>query len=57
MKSIEFTDKEITYLLVALRKYEEQLLASDGEEMEDAAVDLVFAQSLSKKLRLAKSAS
>ena len=49
MKSIEFTDKEITYLLVALRKYEERLLASDGEEMEDAAVDLVFAQSLSKR--------
>jgi hypothetical protein len=57
MKSIELTDKEISYLLVALGKYEEQLLASDGEEMEDAAVDLVFAQSLSKKLRLAKSAS
>jgi len=56
MKSIDLTEKEITYLLIALRKYEEKLLSSDEEEMEDTTTDLIFIQSLAAKLRAAKAA-
>lgn len=54
MKSIEVTEKELTYLLISLRKYEEKLLASDEEEMEDTLTDLLFVQSLIAKLKQAK---
>lgn len=55
MKSIDFTQKEITYLLISLRKYEEKLISDESEEMEDAATDLLFVQSLIAKLKAAKS--
>lgn len=54
MKSLDFTDKEITYLLISLRKYEERLLAEESEDMEDATTDLLFIQSLIAKLKAAK---
>ena len=54
MKNVEFSDKEITYLLVALRKYEEQLLEEESEDMEDSATDLIFVQSLATKLKAIK---
>ena len=54
MKSLDFTDKEITYLLISLRKYEERLLADESEDMEDATTDLLFIQSLIAKLKAAK---
>jgi hypothetical protein len=54
MKNIEVTAKEITYLLISLRKYEESLLNSDTEEMEDATTDLLFIQSLITKLKAVK---
>lgn len=56
MKNVEFSDKEITYLLIALRKYEAQLLADESEEMEDAATDLIFVQALTARLRTVKAA-
>jgi hypothetical protein len=54
MKNIEVTEKEITYLLISLRKYEESLLNSATEEMEDATTDLLFIQSLITKLKAVK---
>lgn len=55
MKNLEFTEKEITYLLISLRKYEEKLIMDESEDMEDAATDLLFVQSLITKLKAAKS--
>jgi hypothetical protein len=50
MKTLDFTDKELTYLLLALKRYEEELLSRDEEDMEDTATDLLFIQSLRKKV-------
>ena len=55
MKSMEFTDKELAYLLLSLRKYEEKLLADEAEDMEDTVTDLLSVQSLISKLNAAKS--
>jgi len=55
MKSLDFTDKELTYLLISLRKYEEKLLTDESEDMEDTTTDLLFIQSLISKLKAAKS--
>lgn len=54
MTKLEFTDREMTYLLVALRKYEESLLASEDEEAGDSVPDLLIVQALRKKLKAAK---
>lgn len=54
MINVEFSAKELTYLLPSLRKYEQALLEQEGEDMEGAATDLVFVQSLSSKLKAAK---
>jgi len=54
MKAIELSEKEITYALIALRRYEQALLAEDGEDMEDTATDLIFVQSLIQRLSAAK---
>lgn len=54
MINVEFSAKELTYLLLSLRKYEQALLEQEGEDMEDAATDLIFVQSLSSKLKAAK---
>lgn len=50
MKAIQLNEKEITYALIALRRYEQALLAEDGVEMGDAVSDLLFVQSLIKRL-------
>jgi hypothetical protein len=57
MKAVEFTDREIAYLLLSLKRYEAHLLASEGEDMEDATNDLLFVQALAKKLRSVQSAA
>lgn|GEM_PF-1176245 len=57
MSTIEFTDQELTYLLLSLKKYEAQLLSADEVDMEDAATDLLFVQSLQKKIRAVKDAT
>jgi hypothetical protein len=54
MTGLELTEKEITYLLIALRRYEKELITEGDEDMEDAATDLIFVQSLISKLRLVK---
>jgi hypothetical protein len=51
MNTFNFTDKEVNYLLLSLKRYEKQLLASEDEEMEDTATDLLFVQHLQKKLK------
>lgn len=55
MKSLDLTDKEITYLLVSLRRYEENLLTIESEDLEDTSTDLLFVQSLIGKLKASKS--
>lgn len=50
MPLIQLNEREITHALVALRKYEQALLAKDGADMEDALNDLIVVQSLIKKL-------
>ena len=54
MFKLEFNDREMAYLLVALRKYEEALLASDEEEAGDAVTDLLVIQALRRKIKEAK---
>ncbi|GLQ91531.1 hypothetical protein [Dyella acidisoli] len=56
MINVELSARELTYLLLSLRKYEQGLMAQEEEEMEDTATDLIFIQSLSKKLVAAKEA-
>ncbi|WP_188792318.1 hypothetical protein [Dyella nitratireducens] len=46
--------KELTYLLLSLRKYEQALLEQESEHMEDAATDLIFVRSPLSKLKAAK---
>lgn len=54
MTELEFTDREMTYLLVALRKYEESLLALEDVEAGDSVSDLLIVQALRKKIKAAK---
>ena len=50
----QLSDKEITYTLIALRRYEKALQEEEGEDMEDAATDLIIVQGLISKLSAAK---
>lgn len=54
MSTLEFTDRELTYLLLSLKKYEAQLLLSEEEDMGDSVTDLLFVQALMKRLRQAQ---
>ncbi|CAM0999582.1 MULTISPECIES: hypothetical protein [Rhodanobacter] len=54
MSALEFTDRELTYLLLSLKKYEAQLLLSEDEDMGDSVTDLLFVQALMKRLRQAQ---
>jgi hypothetical protein len=54
MKAIEFTDKELAYLMLSLRRYEAQLMAADEDDMPDAINDLLFVQGLQKKVKQAQ---
>lgn len=56
MINVELSGKELIYLLLSLQKYEQALLEQEGEDMENAAADLIFVQSLSLKLKAAKEA-
>lgn len=49
--TLNLTDTEVAYLLISLKRYEAQLLASEDEEMEDGVTDLLFVQALQKKLK------
>lgn len=51
MITVEFSGKEMAYLLLSLKRYEAALLAPEQESIEDAVTDLAFIQSLSKKLK------
>ena len=51
MINIEFSPKELAYLLLSLQKYELALLEQEGEDMENVATDLMFVQSLSLKFQ------
>ena len=54
MTKLELNDRETTYLLVALRKYEESLLVTEDEEAGDSITDLLVVQALRKKVNEAK---
>lgn len=54
MINIGFGKKELTYLLLALRSYEEKLLDETGEFMEDAGNDLIFIQAMIRRVSEAK---
>jgi hypothetical protein len=49
--TLNLTDTEVAYLLISLKRYEAQLLASEDEDMEDGVTDLLFVQALQKKLK------
>lgn len=51
MRSIELSDKEIAYLLLALRKYEEVLSNVSDDEVGDSIGDLLIVQALRKKIK------
>lgn len=51
--TLNLTDAEVGYLLISLKRYEAQLLASEDEDMEDGVTDLLFVQALKKKLQTA----
>ena len=54
MRSIELSDKEMTYLLLALRKYEEVLSNVSDDEVGDSIGDLLIVQALRKKIKSVK---
>ena len=54
MATLDFSDREMAYLLVALRKHEEALLASEDEEAGDTVTDLLVVQALRGKIKEAK---
>ncbi|WP_338846889.1 hypothetical protein V8J88_24370 [Massilia sp. W12] len=54
IKTIEMSNKEITYTLIALKKYEKELLSQDGELAEDAGNDIIFIQAIIERLSQAK---
>ncbi|MGN2247653.1 hypothetical protein ACFWZ3_13280 [Frateuria sp. GZRR35] len=55
MRTIELTEKESAYLLVALKQYETRLLSVGEGEMADRAGDLIFVQALQRKIKKAGS--
>ncbi|MGN6281286.1 hypothetical protein [Frateuria sp.] len=55
MRTIELTEKESAYLLVALKQYETRLLSLGEGEMADRAGDLIFVQALQRKIKKAGS--
>lgn len=55
VKTVEMSNKELTYALIALRKYEKELLEITDEPMEDAGNDLIFIQALIERFKEAKS--
>jgi hypothetical protein len=57
MKTVEMSNKELTYVLIALRKHEKELLAMKAEPMEDAGNDLIFIQALIERFKEAKARS
>lgn len=54
VKTVAMSNKELTYTLIALRKYEKELLETMGEPMEDAGNDLIFIQALIDRFKEAK---
>ena len=54
MSKLDFNDNEMAYLLLALRKHEESLLASEDDEAGDAVTDLLVIQALRRKIKEAK---
>ena len=57
VKTVEMSNKELTYALIALRKYEKELLEMEAEPMEDAGNDLIFIQALIERFKEAKARS
>ena len=57
VKTVEMSNKELTYALIALRKYEKELLETEAEPMEDAGNDLIFIQALIERFKEAKARS
>ncbi|GLQ97838.1 hypothetical protein [Dyella mobilis] len=53
MIHLEVSPKEMAYLLLSLKRYQESLLAQEAEDLGDAATDLIVIQSLAQKLRTA----
>ena len=54
MSKLDFNDNEMAYLLLALRKHEESLLASEDDDAGDAVNDLLVIQALRRKIKEAK---
>lgn len=50
MHTIDLGDRQLTYLLIALRRYEQALMESGEEEMGDELDDLLMVQDLISKL-------
>jgi|JI102314A1RNA_FD_contig_41_1915173_length_345_multi_1_in_0_out_0_1 hypothetical protein len=54
MKPIEFSDNEVAYVLLALRKLEEALLTVSEDDEGDSINDLLIVQSLRRKIKTAR---
>ncbi len=50
MHMIELGDRQLTYLLLALRRYEQALMDSEDEALGDELDDLLMVQDLISKL-------
>lgn len=55
MVSVELTKREVTYLVIALRRYREGLLKNVGDEIGDEYDDLLMADHLIQRLQSAES--
>ena len=50
MRKVELSDKQLTYIILALERYS-KMLAEDEEEPGPSMMDSLFAADLAKKLR------
>jgi hypothetical protein len=54
MSPIVLSAQELAYVLLALKRYENELLSREEEDDGDVINDLIFVQALQKKLEDAK---
>lgn len=57
MHRLDLGDRQLTYLLIALRHYEQALMENEEEELGDALDDLLMVQDLIAKLSALQTAA
>lgn len=55
--SVTLSDRELTHVLIALKRYEQTLLEAADDELEDSVNDLLIVQGVLKTLHEVKARS